>query len=114
MFTKSQLSDKLIEKACQVEENYPSVEENDVLIGKLKKKLETYIIEAYQFNVNSLDQNKMLQGEEGIVIYIDFEMIKNKKTKERTSIIDLEKISNEILDEMKIEFTEITRIITST
>ncbi|HEU5120508.1 MAG TPA: hypothetical protein VFT71_05935, partial [Candidatus Nitrosocosmicus sp.] len=95
LFTKSELSKNLIEKAYQVEENYPSVEEIDILIDNLKKKLETYIIEAYQFHVASLDQNKMLQGEEGIVVYIDLEMIKNKKTKEKTSVINFGKISNE-------------------
>jgi hypothetical protein len=112
LFTKSELSTNLIEKAHQVEENYPSVEEIDILIGSLRKKLETYIVEAYQFNVASLDQNKMLQGEEGIVIYIDLEMIKNKKTKEKTSIINFDKISNEILLEMKKDFTDLTTIIT--
>ena len=111
LFTKSELSKNLIEKAYQVEENYPSVEEIDILIGNLKKKLETYIIEAYQLNVASLDQNKMLQGEEGIVVYIDLEMIKNKKTKEKTSVINFGKISNETLLEMKKEFIDITRII---
>jgi hypothetical protein len=113
LFTKSQLSEKLIEKAYQVEENYPSIEENEALIGNLKKKLESYIIEAYQFGTASLDQNKMLQGEEGIVIYIDFEMIKNKKTKEKTSIINFEKITKEISNEMIKEFTGIIKIISS-
>ena len=113
LFTKTQLSEKLIEKAYQVEENYPSIEENEALIGNLKKKLEAYIIEAYQFGTASLDQNKMLQGEEGIVIYIDFEMIKNKKTKEKTSIINFEKITKEISNEMIKEFTGIIKIISS-
>lgn len=113
LFTKTQLSEKLIEKAYQVEENYPSIEENEALIGNLKKKLEAYIIEAYQFGTASLDQNKMLQGEEGIVIYIDFEMIKNKKTKEKTSIINFEKITKEISNEMIKQFTGIIKIISS-
>lgn len=109
LFTRSDLSDRLIEKASQVEENYPSVEKNDILIDNLKKKLEKFIIEAYQINLASLDQNKMLQGEEGMVIYIDFEMIKNKKSKEKTSVINFEKISDHTLGEMKREFDEITQ-----
>ncbi len=111
LFTKSDLADKLIEKAAQVEENYPSVEKNDTLIDNLKKKLEAFVIEAYQINLASLDQNKMLQGEEGMVIYIDFEMIKNKKTKEKTSVINFEKISKETLSEMKRGFDEITQTL---
>ncbi|VFJ12564.1 conserved protein of unknown function [Candidatus Nitrosocosmicus franklandus] len=111
LFTKSQLSEKLIEKAYQVEQNYPSIKENEIHLANLKKKLEKYIIEAYQINTASLDQNKMLQGEEGIVIYIDFETIKNKKTKEKSSVINFEKISDEILNEIKKEFTGITQIL---
>jgi hypothetical protein len=110
LFTKSELSEKLIEKASDVEENYPSVGENDILIGKLKKQLETFIIEAYQFNLASLDQNKMLQGEEGMVAYVDFEMFKNKKTKEKTSVINFEKLSTETLDEMRKQFDQILNI----
>ena len=113
LFTRNDLSGRLIEKASQVEENYPSVEENDILLGKLKKKLESFIIEAYQINLASLDQNKMLQGEEGMVIYIDFEMIKNKKTKEKTSVINFEKISKDALNEMKRGFDEITEILST-
>lgn len=61
------------------------------------------IIEIYQIDLASLDQNKMLQGENGMVIYIDFEMIKNKKTKEKTSVINFEKIPKETVDAIKNE-----------
>ena len=50
-----------------------------------------YIVKlSFHFSLASLDQNKMLQGEEGMVVYVDFEMIKNKKTKEKTSVINFE------------------------
>ena len=45
----------------------------------------------------------MLQGENGMVMYVDFEMIKNKKTKEKTSVINFEKIPKESIDAIKIE-----------
>ena len=112
LFTKNELSAKLIEKASEVEEKHPSLDENDLIISKLKKQLETFIIEAYQFSLASLDQNKMLQGEEGMVVYVDFEMIKNKKTKEKTSVINFENLSAETLAEMKSQFDAILRIFT--
>jgi hypothetical protein len=40
-------------------------------------------------------------GEEGIAFNIDFELIKNKKTREKTSVINFEKISSS--DILKIE-----------
>ncbi len=103
LFTHSDLSKSLIEKASSIEENYPDIEKNNDQIAKLKKDLENLIIETYHIDLASLDQNKMLQGENGMVIYVDFEMIKNKKTKEKTSVINFEKIPKESIDAMKHE-----------
>ncbi|TVP41750.1 hypothetical protein [Candidatus Nitrosocosmicus arcticus] len=103
LFTQNDLTKNLIEKASSIEEEYPHIEKNNDQIVKLKKELETMIIEIYHIELASLDQNKMLQGENGMVIYVDFEMIKNKKTKEKTSVINFEKIPKETLDAIKTE-----------
>ena len=81
LFTHTDLSNSLIEKASSIEGNYPEMERNIDQIAKLKKDLENLIIETFHIDLASLDQNKMLQGENGMVLYVDFEMIKNKKTK---------------------------------
>ena len=103
LFTHNDLSKSLIEKASSIEDNYPDIEKNNEQISKLKKDLENLIIETYHIDLASLDQNKMLQGENGMVIYVDFEMIKNKKTKEKTSVINFEKIPKESSDAIKNE-----------
>ena len=103
LFTHNDLSKNLIDKASSIEENYPEIEKNNAQITKLKKDLENLIIETYHIDLASLDQNKMLQGENGMVIYVDFEMIKNKKTKEKTSVINFEKIPNDSIDSMNNE-----------
>ena len=103
LFTHNDLSKSLIEKASSIEDNYPDIEKNNEQISKLKKDLENLIIETYHIDLASLDQNKMLQGENGMVIYVDFEMIKNKKTKEKTSVINFEKIPKELIDAIKNE-----------
>ena len=103
LFTQKDLTRNLVEKASSIEENYPDIEKNNDQIIKLKKELENLIIEIYQIDLASLDQNKMLQGENGMVIYVDFEMIKNKKTKEKTSVINFEKIPKETIDAIKNE-----------
>ena len=72
LFTQKDLTRNLVEKASSIEENYPDIEKNNDQIIKLKKELENMIIEIYQIDLASLDQNKMLQGENGMVIYIDF------------------------------------------
>jgi hypothetical protein len=103
LFTQKDLTRNLVEKASSIEENYPDIEKNNDQIIKLKKELDNMIIEIYQIDLASLDQNKMLQGENGMVIYVDFEMIKNKKTKEKTSVINFEKIPKETVDAIKNE-----------
>lgn len=104
LFTQKDLTRNLVEKASSIEENYPDIEKNNDQIINLKKELENLIIETYHIDLASLDQNKMLQGENGMVIYVDFEMIKNKKTKEKTSVINFEKIPKETVDAIKNEF----------
>jgi len=103
LFTHSDLSNSLIEKASSIEGNYPDIEKNIDQIADLKKELENLIIETYHIDLASLDQNKMLQGENGMVLYVDFEMIKNKKTKEKTSVINFEKIPQESIEVIKNE-----------
>jgi hypothetical protein len=101
LFTKQDLSKSLSEKASKIESNFPELEQNSSLIEKLKKDLENFTIELYQINQASIDSNKLMIGEEGIAFNIDFELIKNKKTREKTSVINFEKISSS--DILKIE-----------
>ena len=101
LFTKQDLSKILSEKASKIESNFPELEQNSRLIEKLKKDLENFTIELYQINQASIDSNKLMIGEEGIAFNIDFELIKNKKTREKTSVINFEKISSS--DIFKIE-----------
>jgi hypothetical protein len=101
LFTKQDLSKSLSEKASKIESNFPDLEQNSRFIEESKKELENFTIELYQINQASIDSNKMMIGEEGIAFNMDFELIKNKKTREKTSVINFEKIDNS--DILKIE-----------
>ena len=101
LFTKQDLSKDLSEKASKIESNFPELEQNSKLIETLKKDLENFTIELYQINQASIDSNKLMIGEEGIAFNMDLELIKNKKTREKTSVINFEKINNP--DILKIE-----------
>ena len=92
LFTKQDLSERLSHSAVKVEESFPQLKQNTKLIETLKKDLENFTIEIYQINQASIDSNKLMIGEEGIAFNMDFELIKNKKTRERTSVIDFDKI----------------------
>jgi len=108
LFTKQDLSERLSHSAVKVEESFPQLKQNTKLIETLKKDLENFTIELYQINQASIDSNKLMIGEEGIAFNMDFELIKNKKTRERTSVIDFDKISDK--DILKITQTFSTLI----
>jgi hypothetical protein len=110
LFTKQDLTDKLTEKASKIENNFPQLNQNLQLIETLKKDLENFTIELYQINQASIDSNKLMLGEEGIAFNIDFELIKNKKKKEKTSVIDFEKIDKTEILKIKKEFSNLINI----
>jgi hypothetical protein len=107
LFTKQDLSENLAEKASKIEDNFPQLKQNSQLIDTLKKDLENFIIELYQINPASIDSNKLMIGEEGIAFNMDFELIKNKKKQEKTSVIDFEKIDKTEILKIKKEFTHL-------
>ncbi len=107
LFIKQDLSNILSEKASNLENSYPQLKQNSQIIDTLKKDLENLIIELYQMNPASIDSNKLMVGEEGIAFNIDFELIKNKKKRERTSVINFEKITDADYTKIEQEFENI-------
>ncbi len=105
LFTKQELSENLTKKASKIEDNFPQLKQNLQLVETLKKDLENFIIELYQINLASIDSNKLMIGEEGIAFNIDFELIKNKKKQEKTSVIEFEKINKNEISKIKQEFS---------
>ena len=110
LFTKQDLSKSLSEKASKIESNFPELEHNSRLTEKLKKNLENFTIELYQINQASIDSNKLMIGEEGIAFNMDFELIKNKKTREKTSVINFEKINSSDISKIKQMFLDLINL----
>lgn len=103
LFAKQELTDSLSGKANEVEDGFPLLKQNAKLIESLKKDLEDFTIETYQIIPNSIDSNKLMMGEEGLAFNVDFEIIQNKKSRKKTSIIDFNKITEN--DAIKIQQT---------
>jgi hypothetical protein len=110
LFTKQDLSERLSHSAVKVEESFPQLKQNTKLIETLKKDLENFTIEIYQINQASIDSNKLMIGEEGIAFNMDFELIKNKKTRERTSVIDFNKIYDKDILKITQTFSSLINI----
>lgn len=113
LFTKQDVSQKLIDKVSSVENKYPQMEQNYLLLNKIKNELDSMITEVYKVDLVSLDNNSVMRGEEGMVYYTDLEYIKNKKTREKTSVINYDKIDPETLSMIEREFNTLSDIFTS-
>jgi hypothetical protein len=107
LFTKQNLAKDLSEKAAKLEDSFPQLEQNLQLIDTLKKDLENLMIELYQINPASIDSNKLMIGEEGLAYNMDLELIKNKKTREKTSVIDFNKIKKAEFIRIEQEFSSL-------
>jgi hypothetical protein len=110
LFSNQNLSENLAKKAKEIENSFPQLTQNTELINTLKKDLDNFTIETYQINKASIDSNKLMLGEEGIAFNMDFEMIKNKKNRERTSVIDFNKIEENDLNKILHLFYELIDI----
>jgi hypothetical protein len=107
LFTKQNLAKDLSEKAAKLEDSFPQLKQNLQLIDTLKKDLENLMIELYQINLASIDSNKLMIGEEGLAYNMDLELIKNKKTREKTSVIDFNKIKKAEFIRIEQEFSSL-------
>jgi hypothetical protein len=110
LFTKQNLAKDLSEKAAKLEDSFPQLEQNLQLIDTLKKDLENLMIELYQINLASIDSNKLMIGEEGLAYNMDLELIKNKKTREKTSVIDFNKIKKAEFIRIEQEFSSLIEL----
>jgi hypothetical protein len=110
LFTKQNLAKDLSEKAAKLEDSFPQLKQNLQLIDTLKKDLENLMIELYQINLASIDSNKLMIGEEGLAYNMDLELIKNKKTREKTSVIDFNKIKKAEFIRIEQEFSSLIEL----
>jgi hypothetical protein len=110
LFAKQDLSKNLSEKANEVENSFPQLKQNTRLIETLKKDLENFTTETYQINQASVDSNKLMMGEEGIAFNIDLELIKNKKNRDKTSVIDFSKINDNDINKILQAFSALIDI----
>lgn len=111
LFEDKELLDDLEAKALIVEKEFPEYEEMHNKKIQLFTELNDLVIETYQTTLVSIDYNKLMQGEEGIVTYFDIEIIKNQKTKERDSFINTGIITKELTEQIISKLNEVAKIL---
>ena len=84
----------LVKKAESVESEFPQFLDIDRQRKLLIQDLENLVIELYQVSPVLIDYNKLMQGEAGVVMYVDVGTIKNEKTGQIDSFVNTKKWSS--------------------
>ena len=79
LFQNQELIGKLEEKVKNIEESYPELNGAEKRKSSIISELENLVIKLYQVSAITIDYNKLMQGEEGIIVYFDVETIHKKK-----------------------------------
>jgi hypothetical protein len=108
LFEDKELLDDLEVKALAIEKEFPEYEEMHNEKIQLFTELNDLVIETYQTTLVSIDYNRLMQGEEGIVTYFDIEII-NQKTKERDSYINTGIITKELTKQIIGKLDEVAK-----
>ena len=92
MLSDQSISGQLESKTNNLLDEYPELRKSELMHESLVSELNNYIIEISTIEPAMLDYNKLMQGQEGAVVYIDLETITNKKSKERQTYVNFKNV----------------------
>lgn len=99
---------KLEHKIRNVEKIYPELEGAEKKMKSLIYELENLVMKVYQVSPILIDYNKLMQGEEGIIVYFDIEPGVDPKAKKSSSkTVDLSRIKPPMQNRIVELFNEI-------
>lgn len=102
-----ELADTLDKKAVAAENEFPKFQEMAEKRDRLFSELNKLKVEVYQILPNSIDYDKLIQGEEGAIADISLEKFKSQRTKETDSYVNISKLSKDdakLIDSTLFEF----------
>ena len=99
---------KLEHKIRNVEKIYPELEGAEKKMKSLIYELENLVMKVYQVSPILIDYNKLMQGEEGIIVYFDIEPGVDPKAKKSSSkTVDFSRIKPPMQNRIVELFNEI-------
>jgi hypothetical protein len=111
LFEDESLVADLEKKTTALESEFPEFEEMRHKKERLFSELNDLLIELCQISSVSIDHNKLMQGEEGVVTYFDIEKVKNQKTKETDSYINTKRMTKELTEQVVSIFSEMANTL---
>ena len=111
LFEDESLVADLEKKTTALENEFPEFEEMRHKKERLFSELNDLLMELCQISPVSIDHNKLMQGEEGVVTYFDIEKVKNQKTKETDSYINTKRMTKELTEQVVSIFSEMANTL---
>ena len=76
------------DKIKKIERSYPELDKAEEMKNSMILELENLVIKLYQISPNLIDYNRLMQGEEGIIVYFDIGTEANMKGKNSSKVIN--------------------------
>jgi hypothetical protein len=97
----------LEDKIKKIESSYPELGKAEEMNNSLILELENLVIKLYQISPNLIDYNRLMQGEEGIIVYFDIENKTNAKGKNSNKVINFAQMKSHTKARISELFEEI-------
>lgn len=95
-------------KIKNIERKYPKLEGAEKKRNSLIYELNNLIIKVYQASPILLDYNRLMQGEEGIIVYFDIEPKADPKGKNSSKLVNLARMKAPAMEEISELLKEIS------
>jgi hypothetical protein len=113
MLSDKSFSSRLEGKVNKIFNEFPDLMNVEADRNKLISELNDYVMEVYKIEPVLVDYNKLMQGQEGFVIYMDIETMINKKLKERRSYVNFNKVNVDSQNRMNHSLVNLVDTINS-
>jgi hypothetical protein len=102
---------KLEDKIKNVEKLYPELDGAENKRSSLIYELENLIIKLYQVSPIVIDYNRLMQGEEGIIVYFDIETKVDRKGKKSNKSVNFAQMKSQTKERIFELFKEINSVL---
>jgi len=111
LLENQELIGNLEEKMKNSERKYPQLEGAEKKRNSLIYELNDLIIKVYQVSPILIDYNRLMQGEEGIIVYFDIEPKVDPKGKNSSKLVNLARMKAPAKKEISDLFKEISSLL---
>jgi hypothetical protein len=102
---------RLEDKIKNVERLYPELDGAEKKKNSLILGLDNLIIKLYQISPTLIDYNRLMQGEEGIIVYFDIETKVDTKGKNSNKSVNIERMKSPTKKKISELFKEIDSVL---